>query len=262
MTSSTPPVQDWITALRGSHDRFRSLVTGLDGHDLETTSYDSEWTLAQVASHIGSGAEIFRLILEAGLGGVEPPGVEAMHPIWNAWNARGAVAQRDEALAADEGLVAAFETTTDAEREKFRMSLFGMDVDLAGLAAMRLSELAVHTWDIAVALDPKSTIDADAVRLLLAGLGRTAARSGKPVAEPFTVLLLTSEPAGAYLVSAGQTASIETATASTTADGTATLPAEAYVRLVYGRLDPEHTPSVSESGARGLVDLRAVFQGF
>jgi hypothetical protein len=48
-------------------------------------------------------------------------------------------------------------------------------------------------------------------------------------------------------------------------DGTAatvTLPAEALIRLVYGRLDPDHTPAeVSVSGV-DLNALRAVFQGF
>jgi hypothetical protein len=37
------------------------------------------------------------------------------------------------------------------------------------------------------------------------------------------------------------------------------LPAEAFVRLVYGRLDPAHTPPVS--GTADLDELRSVFPG-
>jgi len=38
------------------------------------------------------------------------------------------------------------------------------------------------------------------------------------------------------------------------------LPAEAFCRLVYGRLDPEHTPAFT--GDASLLDtLRAVFLG-
>ena len=37
------------------------------------------------------------------------------------------------------------------------------------------------------------------------------------------------------------------------------LPAEAFVRLVYGRLDPDHTPAVR--GTADLAELRAVFPG-
>jgi hypothetical protein len=38
------------------------------------------------------------------------------------------------------------------------------------------------------------------------------------------------------------------------------LPAEAFVRLVYGRLDPDHTPPV-ETGGDELDALRKVFPG-
>ena len=39
------------------------------------------------------------------------------------------------------------------------------------------------------------------------------------------------------------------------------LPTEAFIRLVYGRLDPAHTPAVS--GSLTLLDeLRAAFPGF
>jgi hypothetical protein len=38
------------------------------------------------------------------------------------------------------------------------------------------------------------------------------------------------------------------------------LPAEAFIRLVYGRLDPDHTPTFR--GDAGALDrLRAVFPG-
>ncbi len=39
-----------------------------------------------------------------------------------------------------------------------------------------------------------------------------------------------------------------------------TLPAEAFVRLVYGRLDAAHTPPVDTDGV-SLDDLRAAFPG-
>jgi hypothetical protein len=38
------------------------------------------------------------------------------------------------------------------------------------------------------------------------------------------------------------------------------LPAEALSRLVYGRLDPDHTPAVT-GDATLLAELRAVFPG-
>jgi hypothetical protein len=39
------------------------------------------------------------------------------------------------------------------------------------------------------------------------------------------------------------------------------LPAEAFVRLVYGRLDPAHTPPAEAAGV-DLDELRPIFPGF
>ena len=39
------------------------------------------------------------------------------------------------------------------------------------------------------------------------------------------------------------------------------IPGEAFLRLVYGRLDPEHSPDVDLTGAVALDDLRGVFPG-
>jgi hypothetical protein len=39
------------------------------------------------------------------------------------------------------------------------------------------------------------------------------------------------------------------------------MPAEAFVRLVYGRLDPDHAPAGVEGDERLLEQLRAVFPG-
>ena len=40
-----------------------------------------------------------------------------------------------------------------------------------------------------------------------------------------------------------------------------TLPAEAFVRLIYGRLDADHTPPVKNAGVE-LDELRPIFPGF
>ena len=263
MSPGQPPVQDWTRALRLSHDRLVAVLAPLDADQVSLPSYDSEWTIAQVASHLGSAAEIFGGYLHAGLTGTQPPGPEANPPIWAAWNARSAVEQRDAAVTVDRALVDRFESATDAERETFQLSIFGMDLDFAAFAQMRLSEHAVHSWDIAVALDATAVVAPESVRLLIDRLGPIATRTGKPAPQPYTVLVVVSDLGGAYLVSAGDTTSFEPAAAGSPADGAVTLPAEAVLRLVYGRLDPEHTPaSVVQTGARGLADLCQVFQGF
>jgi uncharacterized protein (TIGR03083 family) len=263
MTPNVPNSAVWIETLRKSHDRLRSVLTALNADELSSPSYDTDWTIADVASHLGSGAEIFALMLAAARAGEPIPGSDAFHPIWDAWNARGPVEKRDLALSSDESLVRDFEAFSPEEAESFQIAVFGRELDLTGFTRMRLAEHAVHTWDIAVSVDPSTTVSQDAVELLVDGIGQIAAWSGKPSPEEFRVRVETTDPVRSLVVSAGEKATIEPADAGTDSapDGTITLSAEAYLRLVYGRLDPDHTPAVTETGSRGLVDLRLVFQG-
>jgi len=262
MPTSLETARAHIAALRSSHDRTTSLVAGLDVAGIEAPSYDTEWSVGQVLSHLGSQAQIFELFLEAGLGEHPVPGNEVFPPIWEVWNAKAPLGWRDDCLAANEVEVSKYESLDDATIERFRIEMFGMDLDLTGLLRMRLSEHAVHTWDIEVMSDPSATVAADAVELLLDGLGATAAQGGKPQGESFRVRVGTSSPQRDLVVSVGEAVTITEAEPDDSYDGSVDLPAEAFLRLVYGRLDPDHTPEHAESGSRGLADLRAVLPGF
>lgn len=266
MTSSQPSAQVWIDALRASERRFAGLVADLDAAALTQQSYDTEWTIAQVASHLGSGAQIFGLFMDAGMYDAAMPGIEVLQPIWDLWNGRSPVEQRDFALTSSEAFTARLESLSPSERASFLLDLFGTEVDVAGLARMRLAEHAVHTWDIAVALDPAATVSPDAVELLVDALGQAAARTGKPSEVPFTVLVTTTEPERSFVISVADAVSLEPAGSSQSGeapyDGTLAMPAEALLRLVGGRLDDDHSPVVTQNGTRGLADLRATFPGY
>jgi hypothetical protein len=172
--------------------------------------------------------------------------------------------------------VARFEAVDDATLAAFDISLFGMEVDAATLARMRLSEIAVHMWDVAVALDPAARLDPDVVAHLFDSLFQLAQYVGKPVvwtgARPFRIDLHVTDEHGAtravYALSIDDTVSLvwqagPDANADPDADANVTLPAEALLRLVYGRLDPDHTPvDAITLDAVDLDDLRAVFPGF
>src|SRR5882762_8659508 len=133
MESSPDP---WISALRHSHDRLRASVEPLGPDQLAQRSYPSEWTIAQVLSHLGSQAEIFGLILQAGLAGQEPPGPEEFPPIWDTWNAKDPQAQATDALRADQATLERLESMDADERERLHLKLFGMDIDATGLARL------------------------------------------------------------------------------------------------------------------------------
>jgi uncharacterized protein (TIGR03083 family) len=251
-----PDTTVWIHAVRSSHDRLAALLGPLTAEQVEAPSYASEWSIAQVASHLGSQAEIFALFLDAGRTGAPAPGSEVFGPIWDRWNGLAPAKQVTESIAANEAFVTSLEQVPVAE--PFTLSMFGTDLDLAGLAALRLGEHAVHAWDIAVALDPSATVAPDAVALLIDTIDRTAARSGKPLddaldADP--IVIETTAPHRRLLLTLHPAVSL---TADTGSGDALRLPAEAFVRLVFGRLDPDHSPV---DDAR-LAQLRTVFPGF
>ncbi|HUC13489.1 MAG TPA: maleylpyruvate isomerase family mycothiol-dependent enzyme, partial [Acidimicrobiales bacterium] len=175
---ATDPVP-WMSAWRTSQDILTGSVDPLDVDQLEQRSYDSEWSIAQVLSHIGSQAETFGLLLDAGLSGGDPPGQDDFVAIWDRWNNRSPQDRATDALAANRALLSRIESLDDAQRDVFRLKTWGMDLDLAGLLSLRVGELAVHTWDVVVALDPSATVAPDSVALLLGTLHRVAGR-GKP----------------------------------------------------------------------------------
>lgn len=249
----------WIEVLRSSHERLRAAVEPLDDDQLRAQSYAKEWSIAQVLSHLGSGAEIFGSYLDAALAGSEPPGPGALGPIWDEWNAKSPAAQAADSLRANGTLVQRFESLDEAQRAALRLGLFGMDLDAAGLARMRLSEHAVHTWDVAVAIDPAATVAADAVSLLVDTLGQIAAWAAKPAGEPRRVRVSVTDPEREFAIEIGERVMIVPAPGDGAPD--LRLPAEAFVRLVYGRLDPAHTPPV-QGDPEVLGGLRAVFPGF
>jgi len=254
----------WISALRHSHDRLRAAVEPLSADQLEQQSYASEWSIAQVLSHLGSQAEIFGLFLESGLTGQEPPGREQFEPIWDRWNGKTPQAQASDALRADQATLERFESLGAEEQARLRLSAFGMELDTAGLARMRVSEHALHAWDVLVALDPAATVSPDAVALLIDTLDQLAARSGKPDGQQRKVRVTTADPDRQFTLETGEAVTL------TPADGEATpelglsevqLPAEAFVRLLYGRMDKAHTPAAETAGVE-LDELRPLFPGF
>jgi len=249
----------WIAALRHSQDQLASIVQPLSSEQLRGSSYHS-WTIAQVLGHMGSQAEIFMGWATNALEGTEPAGQEAMQAIWDAWDARRREEQAADSLRYNERLVRRFEEFSDDELTRMHLNLFGMELDATGLPRLRLAEHAVHTWDIAVALDPAAQIAPDAGALLIDTLDFLASRVGKSLDRAFRLHVLTSEPARDFSLRVEYAVEL-TSWEDGPADGELRIPAEAFVRLVYGRLDPAHTPETTLTGRVTLDDVRSVFPG-
>lgn len=253
-----PTVQDWLDAVRSSHRRLRRVLEPLAADEVAGPSYH-DWSIAQVASHLGSQAEIFALFLEAGLSGSEPPGGEVFSGVWARWDGLEPSEQQRQSLAADEQLVDRLEAVSPAQQRSFALALFGSQVDFSGFLAMRLAEHAVHTWDIAVALDPRATLAPDATVLLVDGLPVLAARAGRAPDGLHPTVVLTRAPDRVFSLTATEGKVALEPTDDPGAEPL-TLPAEALIRLVHGRLDAEHTPADVDADA--VAALRPAFPGF
>jgi uncharacterized protein (TIGR03083 family) len=251
----------WRDALRTTAARLTSVVTPLDGHAIRGRSYDSDWTIAQVMSHIGSQSEVFEQFLEAALAGEEVPTPDSFPPIWARWDAKTPEEQVRDALEAVARHVACFDAIPDDQLASFRIEFFGMDLDAAGFINTRVSEFTLHTWDVEVPLQPAATLEPQAVELLVDVAPQMAARLAKPVSPPFRLWTHTLDAESDLLWDCAETVTVEPGVGGD-GDARVDLPAESLIRLLAGRLDPAHTPSSVTAAGVDLDEVRAIFPGY
>jgi uncharacterized protein (TIGR03083 family) len=257
----TELVDRTIAALRANHDMLATLVPGLPDEALTGPSGASEWTVAQVLSHLGSGAEITTkpIATAAGL----PVEAEDNQAVWARWDAAGPVDQAAGFIEHDTRLVQLLEGLTAEQRADLRIDLGFLPepVPLVVALGMRLNEVAAHAWDVRVGLDPQAGIDPESAELLLelyAGpLGFLLGFAAKP--DQLSEEARVAVPGGGIVVTDAVSVVTELSDPTATFEG----PAEAAARLLTGRLKPEFTPEgVQVSGNVSLDDLRKVFPGY
>jgi uncharacterized protein (TIGR03083 family) len=248
-----------VGALRASVERLHTLTSGLDDAQVASPSYCDEWSIAQVLSHLGSGAVILQRSLEDVRAGTTTP--DDFNPsVWDQWNAKSPRVQADDALVADQAVTEAIEAVDESERARLVFHLGPMTLSFDDLVGMRLNEHAFHTWDIAAALDKGARLSDDEAALVVDNLGRIVAFSGRPDGQERTIAIHTTEPERDFALRFSADG-VELRTGEPGQQPDLELPAEAFARLVYGRLDAAHTPAFT--GDAALLDsLRTVFPGF
>jgi uncharacterized protein (TIGR03083 family) len=246
-----------VRPLRASVSRLHELVRGLDVDQLESPSYDADWSIADVLSHLGSSAVIMRQRLLDARAGVET--ILDAQPIWDEWDAKTSRAKADDALAEDERLLEEIEAVSLEEWERLRFNFGPVTVGLDVAVALRLNEHAFHTWDVEVMFDDEAQLPPDAVAVIVDNLGFIARFTARPTGDEREVWLRTSHPMRHFTVRL-TTDSAELLEGDAGEQSDLELPAEAFCRLVYGRLDPDHSPAVEENG-EVLDTLRRVFPG-
>ena len=86
--------------------------------------------------------------------GEPAPGAEINQPIWDEWNAKSPTDQIRDSLVTNAAFLDAVDALTDDQRAAWQLELFGMQQDLPTFLRMRLSEHALHTWDVTVVARP------------------------------------------------------------------------------------------------------------
>lgn len=249
-----------IAVLGASVERLGRLVGELTPDQLRQSAYPTEWTIADVLSHVGSGALIMWRRLEDTLAG-QPFDNGFMSATWDSWNAKAPDEQAADAVIADRALHGAIAAVEAGDRSSFTLPFGPLTLDFGGFVRLRINEHALHSWDVAVALDPSARLPADVTGLVVDTVGVIAGFTGKPAAEAHTLRVRTTDPARDLTLELGT----EAVTLAQAADGAGggepdlELPAEAFIRLVYGRLDPDHTPA--GVATTHLDELRRTFPG-
>jgi len=265
MTSRADQV---IAALRSGHDELADYVERLAPQDLTHRSGASEWDVSQVLSHLGSGAEIGLATLTGALDGAGPAGMDFNKAVWARWDAMSPAERAAGFPVADRNLVELYESLTAEQRENLRVDLgfLPQPVDLATAGTFRLNEFALHSWDVKVGFDEKATLAPEAVEPMLELVPFVAPFLGKPdqlEGRSVSLAVQLTDPARSFGLEISDKIAF-TAEPPASPDGTLSLTAETWLRLVSGRLGPRNTPdSVNlTSDSVDLDLLRKVFPGY
>jgi uncharacterized protein (TIGR03083 family) len=244
-----------IQAIDGSAQGLADQVEQLTPEQLRRQAYPSEWTVADVLSHLGSGGTIMRLRLDGE--------VVDMQAIWDQWNAKDPDAQAADSLLADDLLTHRLYALTAEDHDQMRFAMGPAELDLLTFLGLRLNEHSLHTWDIVVTFDAAATLSDSEAALIVDTLPMITRWAGKPTGTERDLSIRTVSPDRTFALALrpdGVTMSpVDPVDPVDQPD--LVLPAEALIRLVYGRLDPEHTPS-GIVGVGNLDELRQVFPGF
>jgi uncharacterized protein (TIGR03083 family) len=254
-----------IDALRHEHDDLESIVSQLTADQLSGPSGASEWSVAQVLSHLGSGSEISRASLLAGLGESTAPDDTFNRSVWARWDAMAPAEQRAGFLEHDLALVEGLEALTAEQHSSLQIPIGFLPAPLsvAAYAGLRLGEVAHHSWDVRVAGDPEARLlDVSApvhAEHLAGDLGFLLGFLGKADLIEDHVVLVVGD--SGYRITIADKVTLE----ATAGEGTATFTGalEAALRLISGRLGPAYTPAdLTVTGNVTLDELRTVFPGF
>ena len=260
LTGRVRRMPDAIYALRSSVDRLGGLVGPLDDTSLSAAGPIRPSGLSPMSCPISVQEPCISLRrLLATLDDTEPPD-DFNQRIWDEWNAKSPREKAKDGLAADAQLMAALEEVGPEDRARFKSAMGPLELDWDAFIGMRLNEHLLHEWDVAVALDANALLAQDGTEVVIDNLELIARFTSKQKGDPRTIMVSTIDPERSFVVTI-KPDQVEFTSVDPADEPEISMPAESFIRLVYGRLDPAHTP-LSVVGERALLDqLRSVFPG-
>ena len=253
-------------AVEADHHTYAAtaqLVGALTDQALTEPSGAAQWSVAQVLSHLGSGAEISLATLQAAREG-EPHSADGNQAIWDQWNAMTPRQQADGFLDAGKALLAEYDDLGPAERESLRVPLAylpqpaGLDI----FAGLRLNEAVLHGWDVAAAHDPAAQLDRASagvmVELQRGPIGFLPGFTGKAAEVDGHVLLAVVTEEQSFGIDIGER--VQLVDPPDKADGELRISLVTVPRLLSGRL--RDIDDLEIEGPLSRADLLRVFPGY
>jgi uncharacterized protein (TIGR03083 family) len=227
---------------RAEYDDLLAYLERLPADGWTEQSACADWRVYQVASHIGSGQLINRSRFEAGLRDADALTEEQRKAIWAHFDSLDPDEMLPAFRKANDEYFELIDSLSSEELSRFIPWLIG-SVPVATALAFRLNEQALHSWDIRWARDRRAALSPTAAPDLLdLNLSPTSV-SGlvKPErAERLsgsTIQFVLSEPDGATTLELHGDGVVVSHGRGAGSDLTVELPAEAFIRLLWGRYD-------------------------
>ena len=246
---------DPIDALRTSVVHLHDIGQSLSDAQLEAPAHPTEWSVADTLSHLSSGAvNTKRRLKDARPAQRRPPAAPSR--CGTCATRRRPRDQAHDAVVADEVQSAAIDAVAFDDCATFTFTMGPMTFDYEEFINLRVTEHVVHTWDVEEAYDRDAILDQDGVPYIIDNLDLAVRYTAQPIGKEQVIEIRTTEPQREFtLTLSNDSVTLEPAEPSDTHN--LEISAEAFIRLLYGRLDSDHIPA--SISYESLNDLRQVF---
>ncbi|HZU04578.1 MAG TPA: maleylpyruvate isomerase family mycothiol-dependent enzyme [Chloroflexota bacterium] len=272
MRTETPLQHDFATVVAAIRREFETLdryLAAVNPAHWQGPTACREWNVQKVVSHLGSGAELHLRTLQTSLDGAEPVTDATRQSIWNYFDSLPPERLYPEFQARMRAYLGYLEGLPAEKREQ-RVRFFAGEAPVAEYAQYRLSELALHSWDIRVALDPTARLLPTTARAnfphALDTLQRRSNAAARAELAGTVYQFEVFGPVQRRFALAIRADGLEVREEAEAPTATLRLAAEAFLRLYTGRLplpEAEEAGEVTLTGERAVaLRLNTLFPGF